>query len=113
MHARYWRDMRPNSPLLRRIELMSKFQDTMRRVITGDNAHGQSIVIVRTLVRKGQSRSGRNVRDLGGRRLRASDAERQRRSRGCTPRARAAKGQFSGAVVRNPSPAGGRTQALA
>jgi hypothetical protein len=46
MHARYRRDMRPNSPLLRRIELMSKFQDTMRRVITGDNAHGQSIVIV-------------------------------------------------------------------
>ena len=25
---------------------MSKFQDTMRRVITGDNAQGQSVVII-------------------------------------------------------------------
>jgi hypothetical protein len=38
--------MRLNSPLLRKIELMSKFQDTMRRLITGDNAQGQSVVII-------------------------------------------------------------------
>jgi hypothetical protein len=36
----------PTSPPLRRIELMSKFQDTMRRVITGDNARGQSVIII-------------------------------------------------------------------
>ncbi len=26
--------------------LMSKFQDAMRRVITGDNAEGQSVIII-------------------------------------------------------------------
>jgi hypothetical protein len=29
-----------------RIELMSKFQDAMRRVITGDNVHGESVIII-------------------------------------------------------------------
>src|SRR4029077_3382158 len=36
----------PTSPPLRRMELISKFQDTMRRVITGDNARGQSVIII-------------------------------------------------------------------
>ena len=29
-----------------RIELMSKFQDAMRRVITGDNVQGESVIII-------------------------------------------------------------------
>jgi hypothetical protein len=37
---------KPTLSTLRRIELMSKFQDAMRRVITGDNAQGQSVVII-------------------------------------------------------------------
>lgn len=48
---------------------MSSFQDAMRRVITGDNPEGKSVVIIDGGPSDRQSGPWRAVRDLGGRRV--------------------------------------------
>jgi hypothetical protein len=80
---------------------MSKFRDTMRRVITGDNARGQSVIII-----DGGPSSEKGNPDLGEMFEIWFDTERQRRPRGNAPGARAPKRQFPGALVRNPPPIG-------
>jgi hypothetical protein len=86
---------------------MSKFQDTMRRVITGDNAQGESVIII-----DGGPSSKKGNPDLGEMFEIWEDAAcgpltpKANESGGRPPRARAAKGQFPGALVRNPSPTG-------
>ena len=85
---------------------MSKFQDAMRRVITGDNAQGHSVIII-----DGGPSSEIGSPDLGGLfeiwedaafgPLKPSADE----DPGCAPRARTAKGQFPGALVRGQSSA--------
>ena len=87
---------------------MSKFQEAMRRVITGDNAQGQSIVIV-----DGGPSSKKANPDLGEMFEIWEDAafgpltpKTNEDRGGCPSRARAAKGQFPSALVRNPPTTG-------
>jgi len=98
---------------LMRIKRMSKFQEAMRRVITGDNAQGQSIIDGGPSSKKGNPELGEMFEiweDAAFRPLTPSAKEDLGATR---PVLGPRKGQFPGAVVRNPSPARGRTQALA
>ena len=87
---------------------MSKFQDAMRRVITGDDRQGESVIII-----DGGPSSTKGNPDLGemfeiweDAAWGAFDSESEPRSGRGPPRARAAKGQFPSALVRNPSSTG-------
>ena len=90
---------------------MLKFQDAMRRVITGDNAQGQSVIIIDG----GPSSEVGNL-DRGGLFEIWEDAAfgaltpSARGSRGCAPGTRTPKRQFPGALVRDQSSSGRRTQ---
>ena len=91
--------------------MMSKFQDAMRRVITGDNAGGRLSLLL-TAVPRPKCNS-----DLGGLFEIWEDAafgplmpSAHEDSRDQAPGARTTKGQFPGALVSNPSSAGGHTQ---
>ena len=90
---------------------MSKFQDAMRRVITGDNAEGQSVIII-----DGGPSSEIGNPDLGGLFEIWEDAAfgplvpSAHEDLDQAPGARTTKGQFPGALVCNPSSAGGHTQ---
>jgi len=94
---------------------MSKFQDAMRRVVIGDNAQGQSVVVI-----DGGPSSEIGSPDLGGLFEIWEDAafgplmpSAPPRSRDHAPGARTPKGPFPSALVRNQSSAGGRTKARA
>jgi hypothetical protein len=84
---------------------MSEFQSALRRVITGDNARCESVVIIDggPSFEKGNPDRGKMFEIWEDA---VFDTESQRRSRGQATRTRAAKGQFPSALVRNPPPTG-------
>ena len=84
---------------------MSKFQGAMRRVITGDNAQGQSVIII-----DGGPSSEKGNPDLGEMFEIWEDASSgpltPSANEDLAPGARSPKRQFPGALVRNPPPIG-------
>ena len=87
---------------------MSKFQGAMRRVITGDNAKGELVIII-----DGGPSSEKGNPDLGEMFEIWEDAAfgpltpKANEDRGAKrPGTRAAKGQFPSALVRNPPATG-------
>jgi hypothetical protein len=94
---------------------MSKFQDAMRRVITGDNAEGESVIII-----DGGPSSKKGNPDLGEMFEIWEDAAfgpltpKMNEDRGATrPVLGPRKGNFQVPLVRNPSPTGKRNHAAA